>query len=148
MKVILTRDVPNVGLSGEVKEVAPGYARNYLIPKGLAVEATPGRLKELKMREEAKVKKAAREVEEARKIAEKIDGKSFTVKAKSGERGRLFGSITSADIAKVLQAYGVSVDKKKIELKDPLKELGSFDVEIKLNPEVSARITVLVEPEE
>lgn len=148
MKVIFVENVPNTGQKGEVKEVASGYARNYLIPQGLALEATPGRLKDLEMKEKTRARKSAQEADEAQKIADKITGKQFAVKAKTGEGGKLFGSVTSADIAKLLAESGVKVDKKKVELDDPIKTLGEHEVQIKLHPEVTASITVLVEQEE
>ncbi len=148
MKVIFVENVTNVGQRGEVKDVASGYARNYLIPKGLALEATPGRLKDLQMKEKTRERKSAKEAEAAQKIADQIAGKQFTVKAKTGEGGKLFGSVTSGDIAQLLSAGGIQLDKKKIELEEPIKVLGEHPVKIKLHPEVSANIMVLVEPEE
>ncbi len=148
MKVIFVVDVANVGQKGEVKDVASGYARNYLIPKGLALEATPGRLKDLQLKEKARARKSAKEAEAAQKIADSIAGKQFAVKAKTGEGGKLFGSVTSGDIAQLLSAGGVQLDKKKIELEEPIKVLGEHPVKIRLHPDVSASITVLVEPEE
>ena len=102
MKVIFLKDIPGTGKKGEVKEVSSGYARNYLIPHGFALEATPGHLKELKMREENISKKTAREIQEAQATAAKLSGKIVTIKAKAGEEGRLFGSVTSADLAAAL----------------------------------------------
>ena len=148
MKVIFVEEVQGVGQKGEVKEVASGYARNYLIPQGLALEATPGRLKDLELKEKTRARKSAKEAEEAQKVADKISGQRFPVKAKTGEGGKLFGSVTSADIAQLLTKSGAQVDKKKVELDDPIKTLGEHEVQVKLHPEVTANITVVVESEE
>lgn len=145
MKVILNENIPNLGEKGEIKDVASGYARNYLIPKKMALEVTPGRLKDLQMKEEQNARKAAREIEVAKELGEKIEGRSFTMKVKAGEEGRLFGSVTSGDIAGVLEAEGIKVDKKKIALDDPIKTLGTFELQVKLHPQVSVPITVIVE---
>ena len=114
MKVIFLKDVPNTGKKGEVKDVAPGHARNYLIPKGLAVKATPGRIKEMKAREESRAKKISQEIKEAENTAAKLAQKTVTIKAKAGEEGRLFGSVTPADLAEALLSEGIKVDKKKL----------------------------------
>jgi large subunit ribosomal protein L9 len=148
VKVIFLEEVPNVGEKGEIKDVAAGYARNYLIPKGLAQRATPGRLKDLKMQAEAKARKTAKEIQAAQKIVAKLAGKQVNIKVKAGEEGRLFGSVTSADIAQALVAQGIKVDKKKIELGDYIKSLGDYTVQIKLHPEVAASINVIVEKAE
>lgn len=145
MKVILNENIPNLGEKGEIKDVAPGYARNYLFPKKMALEVTPGRLKDLQMKEEQNARKNAREIESAKELGEKIEGRSFTIKVKAGEEGRLFGSVTSADIAEALEAEGIKVDKKKIDLDDPLKTIGTFELQVKLHPQVSVPITVMVE---
>lgn len=134
-----------MGEKGEIKDVAAGYARNYLIPKGLAQRATPGRLKDLKMQAEAKAKKTAKAVQAAEKMAAKLEGKQVAIKVKAGEEGRLFGSVTSADIAQALAKQGIKVDKKKIELGDYIKSLGDYTVQIKLHPEVAASVNVIVE---
>ncbi len=141
-------DIPNVGEKGEIKDVAAGYARNYLIPKGLAQQATPGRLKDLKMQAEAKARKTAQAIQAAEKMVAKIEGKQVTIKVKAGEEGRLFGSVTSADIAQALAAQGIKVDKKKIELDDYIKSLGDYTVQIKLHPEVATSVNVIVEKAE
>jgi len=145
LKVILNEDIPNLGEKGEIKDVAPGYARNFLIPKKLAVEVTAGRLKDIQLKEELNAKKYAREVELAEELGEKIRGKTISIKVKAGEGGRLFGSVTSSDIADALKTEGINVDKKKIELKDPIKMLGTFEVQVKLHPQVSVPVAVVVE---
>jgi large subunit ribosomal protein L9 len=145
VKVIFLKDIPGTGKKGEVKEVSSGYARNYLIPHGFALEATPGHLKELKTREENISKRTAREIQEARAMAAKLSGKIVTIKAKAGEEGRLFGSVTSADLAAALSAEGIKIDKKKIELEQHIKTLGSYTAQIRLHPEVSVAVTILIE---
>ncbi|MGI6307630.1 MAG: 50S ribosomal protein L9 [Dethiobacteria bacterium] len=145
MKVIFLEDVPNVGEKGQIKDVAAGYARNYLIPKGLAQRVTPGHLKDLKMQDEARAKKTAKAIKAAESVAAKLAGKDVSIKVKAGEAGRLFGSVTSADIAQALAAAGIKVDKKKIELEEYIKSLGSYTVQIKLHPEVTASVNVVVE---
>jgi large subunit ribosomal protein L9 len=145
VKVILRKDIANLGKAGDIKEVASGYGRNYLIPKGLAFEATPGRIKDIKMHKENIDKKTMREINEAKELAEKIAGKVFTIQAKAGEEGRLFGSVTPSDIAKVISAEGINVDKRKIVLEEHIKSLGSYTVQVKFHPEVAAAININVE---
>ncbi len=148
MKVILTKDVPNTGLKGEVLDVSPGFARNYLLPKGLAVEASPGRLKDLEMRAKMHENKSLKEKEEAQKMASQLEGRIFRFQMKAGEEGRLFGSVTSSDIAEALAAEGFAVDRKKIDLPEPIKALGNHKVEVQLYSEVKAEVNVTVEKEE
>lgn len=148
MKVILTQDFSDLGKKGDLKEVAAGYARNYLIPKGIAVEATPGQLKALRAKEEVLSRKSAKQEELAREIGEKLNRKLFVIKVKAGEGGRLFGSVTSADLSAVMEKAGFKVDKKKIELAEPIKEVGEFEVLVKLHPEVRVPIKLAVEAEE
>lgn len=145
MKVILKADVKGIGTAGAVVDVKDGYARNFLFPRGLALEATPGNLKVLEQQKAAEQARLAREQEEAQEVAAKIDGKTITLKMKTGENGKLFGSITTKDIADAIdQAYGVSIDRRKIELKEPIKNLGTQQIEVRVHPEVSARITLTV----
>jgi len=148
VKVILTQDVKNLGKKGEVVKVADGYARNYLIPRGLAEEATDSRLKNLKQKQKAKARKKQKELEEAREKAKELEGRVVTIKTKAGEKGKLFGSVTSRDVAEaVKKEFGLDVDKRKIELGDPIKSLGRYTVGIKLYPDVTAEIIVAVEEE-
>ncbi len=145
MIVILNRDVKGTGKSGEVVKVSDGYARNMLIPKGWAVEATDGNIRNL---EKIKAKKAEEEAAEkaaAEELAARISDMEVIIKTKSGEGGRLFGSITSKDIADaLLKQHSIKVDKKKIQLSSPIKSLGRFDVDIKLYFETVATLTVKV----
>ena len=148
MKVILQKDVPKLGQKDEIKEVSDGYARNYLLPRGFAVEASAGRIQELEKLEAKKSRRKEKEREEAAALASSLEGKEFTIIATAGEGGRLFGSVTTADVAKVLQEEGLKVDRKKIEIGDPIKTLGRHTVEIKLHSQVSAAIVVVVEQKE
>lgn len=148
MKVILLQDSPNLGQKGDLKEVAAGYARNYLIPKGIAVEATQGQLRSLKANKEVLARKSAKEEKTAREIADRLNGQSFVLKVRAGDTGRLFGSVTSADLSDMMGKAGFKVDKKKIELAEPIKELGEFEVQVRLHPEVRVSIQVVIEAED
>ncbi|HEX7594097.1 MAG TPA: 50S ribosomal protein L9 [Anaerolineae bacterium] len=148
MQVLFLQNVPGVGNAGEVKKVADGYARNYLLPHKLAVTATEGALKQADGIKQAVVRREAKTLAEAQELAKLIEKATLTFRAKAGEGDRLFGSITSGDIADALaREKGITVDKRKIELPSPLKELGSHQVAIKLHPEVTAKVPVVVEKE-
>lgn len=145
MKLILQSDVKGLGKKGQIVEVSEGYARNFLIPKKLAIPATEGNLKEQRQKELAKEKRAEKEIQDAKKLAAFIEGAKINIRAKSGEAGKLFGSVTSKDIADGLKREKkVDVDKRKIELKEPIKDLGTTKVKIKLHNEVYAEINVIV----
>lgn len=145
MKVILTQDVKKVGKKGDLLEVKDGYARNALFPKGLAVEANAVNLNQRKLEQRADDKRKQQELEEAQAIADKINDKEIKIAVKSGEGGRVFGSVTSKEIAEMIQKeFGVKIDKKKIQLKDAIKTLGGQKVAIKLHAKVSASVMVLV----
>jgi large subunit ribosomal protein L9 len=146
MKVILKQDVKGLGKNESMVEVNDGYARNFLIPRGLAVEATSSNINVMKTRKEAEQTKKDRELASARALADKLKGITVTIKAKAGENGKLFGSITSKDISeKLMNDFKLDVDKKKIVLHDALKSLGTTEIEAKLYPEVSAKFTVKIE---
>ena len=148
MQVVLLKDVKSVGKAGEVRNVADGFARNYLIPKGLARQATPGAVSEAKEHAAQQAKRAARERSQAEAFAREIDGARLTFKARAGETGHLYGSITAADIAEELQKQtGKTIDKRKIELEEPIREMGTFRVPIRFSGDISAEIRVAVEPE-
>ena len=136
MKVILTQDVKNLGQKGSIIEVKDGYARNYLLPKGLAEEATESNLNIIKGQKEAEKIKKEKELEKARSMAKIVNNTVVEIKAKAGENGKLFGSITSMDIAENLRKnFNLDIDKKKINLTEPIKSLGAYETEVKLTPE-------------
>ncbi|HCJ10608.1 MAG TPA: 50S ribosomal protein L9 [Clostridiales bacterium] len=146
MKIVLVQNVPKLGKRGEVVAVADGYARNYLIPRGLALEATPANLKRFEAEQAAAKRRAEREAAEAQAAAEQLEGLRLTVKAKAGEEGRLFGSVTAKDIAEsIKEATGLDIDRKRIEIEEPLKALGDHRVTVRLSPEIAREITVTVE---
>ncbi|RKD22272.1 50S ribosomal protein L9 [Caminicella sporogenes] len=148
MKVILLKDVKGTGKKGEVVNVSDGHARNFLIPRGLAKEATKGNLRELENQKAAQKKKEERELAEAKALAEKISSITLKFKGKAGEGGKLFGSITSKDIALELKnKYKINIDKRKIILNSPIKELGARFVEVKIYPDVTAKLKVEVTAE-
>lgn len=145
MQVILVQDVKNLGESGDVVDVADGYARNYLFPRGLAVPATEGKLRQVKTRQAAEEQRREREAEEAAKLVELLDGGRVEVLAKCGEGGRLFGSVTSGDIAAAIKKqYKREVDRRKLELAEPIKAIGPHEVTIRVYPGMTAAITVEV----
>ncbi len=148
MQVLLMQNVPGVGNAGEVKKVSDGYARNYLLPRKLAVVATDGAIKQSEAIKQAVVRREAKTRTEAEELAKLIEQVTLTFHAKAGEGDRLFGSITSADIVDALaREKGITVDKRKVELPSPLKDLGTHQVAIKLHPEVVAKVMVAVEKE-
>lgn len=145
MIVILNKDVKGVGKSGEVVKVSDGYARNLLLPKGLATEATEGNVRNLEKQKAIKEENRQKELAEARALAEKIGSLNVKIVTKSGEGGRLFGSITSKDIAdELMKEHKISIDKRKFVLENPIKHTGDFEVEIKIYPEVVAKLKVTV----
>ena len=145
MKVVFLQDVPRVAKAGEIKEVADGYARNFLIPKKLALLAKPQAISQL----ETMGRTEAREDTELAALAQQIEGKEVNIKAKAGAKDRLYGSITSADIAAELgKSTGLVIDKRKIELEEPIRHLGSYEVAIRLAKDIVPRIKVSVTEEE
>jgi large subunit ribosomal protein L9 len=148
MKVVLLQDVSRLGVVGEVKDVADGYARNFLLPNGLAEFATPAVLKRVEAeRRKAEHRQAQVEVEIA-SVAHILDGAQITLKAKVGAQERLYGSITSGDIAEELQRVtGVEIDKRRIELEEPIRQLGEYDILVRLSREFVPTIKVVVEEE-
>ncbi len=145
MKVILLKDIKGTGKKGEIINASDGHARNYLIPRGLAKEATDGSVKELEHQNAAKVKKEEQALAEAKALAAKIDTLEVTVKTKAGEGGRLFGSITNKDIADLIKkVHNLDIDKKKIVMEHPIRNLGTSQITIKVYPKVSAQIKVHV----
>ena len=147
MQIILQEDIDKLGHRGEVVTVKPGYARNYLLPRKLAIEATTGNMKALERIRGALAKKTATELEAAQKQAAMLNGVSLTFKRKTGENDQMFGSVTSADIAEGLTAQGFKIDKRQVQLADPLKALGEYNVTIKVFRDVTAEVKVHVDKE-
>ncbi len=148
MIVILNRDVKGTGKAGEVVKVSDGYARNLLLPKGYATEATEGNIRSLEKQKAIAAEKKAEEKAAAQALAEKLRGVTVKIQAKAGENGKVFGSITSKDIAERLQEqYKITVDKKKIQLDGPIKQTGNVTVDVKLYPEVSGKLNVEITAE-
>jgi large subunit ribosomal protein L9 len=149
MDVLLIKDVDNLGEAGEVVDVAGGYARNFLIPRELAVPATPGAIKQAELRRAAEERQQTRELNEAKALAELIDGTTVTFQARAGETDRLYGSITKAQIAEAVEAvHSQEIDRRKLDLDEPIKDLGTHAVTIRFAQEAEAKITVIVEREE
>ena len=145
MKVIFNVDVKGQGKKGELKEVSDGYARNYLLPRGLAAEATTDNINTLKLKEKAKQAQIAREKAEAEENAKKLSGVQVTIRAKAGKNGKLFGAVTSQEIADALKAqFNIDIEKNKIVQAEPIKTFGSFSVKAKLGYEISGTVNVLV----
>ncbi|CAH1201331.1 50S ribosomal protein L9 [Paenibacillus plantiphilus] len=142
MKVIFLKDVKGQGKKGDVKELSEGYVRNFLLPQGLAKLASDGNLKTLEVQNAAEQKKKDKEKEDAEALAAHIEKMTVIVKTKAGEGGRLFGAVTSKQIAEALEAQGVRVDKRKIELEEPIRTLGVTQVPVKLHPQVKASLKV------
>jgi large subunit ribosomal protein L9 len=148
MQIILQEDVEKLGTRGQVVEVAEGYARNFLLPRKLALEASAGNMKRLERMRATFAKKEATEKGDAQKLAELLTGVSLEITRKSGENDQLFGSVTSADISDALAAKGYTIDKRKISLVDPIKLIGDFDIPIKLHREIIATVKLSVKKEE
>jgi ribosomal protein L9 len=145
MKIIMQKDLAKVGKEGEVVTVADGYARNYLFPRGLAVQATGGALKNVQMRQAQEEKRAEALKAEADKAAGVLEGKTVRIEARAGAGERLYGSITAGDIADAIQKdLNVAVDKRKVQLTDPIKAMGTFTVPVKLHRDVTVPVTVEV----
>jgi large subunit ribosomal protein L9 len=147
MKVIFLKDVKGQGKLGEVKNVSEGYANNFLFPQGLAKVASEGAVKTLDNQKKAELKRKDKEKEAAEQLGKQIEALTVQIKAKSGEGGRLFGSITSKQIAEELEKLKIKVDKRKIDLPDPIRSMGITQVPIKLHPEVIAQVKVQVTEE-
>ena len=148
MKVILLQDVKKMGKKGDVIEASDGYARNYLFPRKLAEEATANALHVVNAKKENERKKKLAELEAAQKLAAELKGKEVSIEAKAGESGRLFGAITNKDVAEVINSqFNLSIDKKKIVV-NTIKVAGTYEVEVKLYPEVSTKMKVIIVPKQ
>jgi len=148
VEVILTEHVPGLGRVGDVVRVAPGYARNYLLPRQLAVHATESNRRRLETRLKARAAALAQELESARELARRLEGLVCIIAANAGENGRLFGSVTANDIADVIATKGIPIDRRRIVLDENIRELGIYPVVIRLHPEVTATVQVEVIPKE
>lgn len=145
MQIILTSDVKSLGKKGELVNVSDGYARNFILPKKLGMEATPKNLNDLKLQKAAEEKKQKEILEEAKELAKKLETITIELKIKTGEGGRTFGSISSKEIAaELISKHSIDIDKKKLVLADPIKTLGTHTVAAKLHPQVTAEIKVKV----
>ncbi|HJQ83221.1 MAG TPA: 50S ribosomal protein L9 [Candidatus Binatia bacterium] len=147
MQVILRDDVPNLGKIGEVVRVKPGYARNFLLPRGLAVEANPKNLRVLEHQKRLIEAKAAREHKSAEAAAKRLDGLALTIRARAGEEGRLFGSVTNMDVERLLAEKGFQVERRRISLEEPIKQLGTFPIAVQVGRAVKATVQLTVEAE-
>ena len=146
MKVILLQDVKGKGKKGQMIEISDGYARNYMLPKKLAIEATADAVNTMRMNDKAAAEKAAKERAEAMEISKRLRDMTLVVKAKGGGAGRLFGSVTNQEIAEALKANsGIALDKRKIVISDPIKSIGTYTVQCKLGYEITAPLTVKIE---
>lgn len=146
MRVVLKKDVPGLGRSGEVKDVADGYAQNYLFPRGLAGEASAGELKRVAQERATAKAKKDRQHQDAEELAARLAGTSLVFKLKVGPQGKAFGSVTDRDIADALKRQGIDVAREKIHLTEPLRSVGTHEVEIRLLSDVHVKVTAVVEP--
>jgi len=147
MEVILKEDVPKLGHRGDVVKVAEGYGRNYLLPRKLAIEATRGNKAVIEQMKQAALRRSAVEKADAEGLSKQLDAVALAFQRKAGEKEQLFGSVTSADIADALAAKGFSIDRRKIQLNEPLKTVGEFHIPIRLHRDVTSRVKVTVEKE-
>lgn len=148
MQVILMKELENLGEVGDVVDVKPGYARNYLVPRGFAIRATKSNLARIEEEREHLVAAAEREIEKATELAGEIEGQSLNFPVRAGEEGKLFGSVSSSDIADALADKGIDVDRRTVQLAEPIKQLGTYKVPIRLSAEVQPEVTVWVVAEE
>jgi large subunit ribosomal protein L9 len=144
MKVILLKDIAGLGRAGAVKEVKEGYARNFLLPRGLAQEATEGAMRVLREKQQSQQSRGDQREAEARKLAAALENSVIEIEARAGEGGRLFGSVTAQDIAEAVTARGYNVSKKQVELDDPIHSVGFFKVPVRVAPGVVARVDINV----
>ena len=145
MKIILLQDEKKLGKKGDIIEVSEGYARNYILPKKLGLEATAKNLNDLKLRKASEAKKAQEILDAAKALAGQLEGKQVVVKMKAGEGGRVFGSVSTKEIAAACkEQHGIELDKKKLQLADNLKTFGTYEVPVKLHPQVTGKLVVKV----
>lgn len=145
MKVILLKDIKALGKKNEIVNVSDGYARNYLLPRNYAAEATTGKLKEMQIKKEADKDRKEKEVNEAKELANKISKLEVVIKSKAGSGGKLFGSITNKDVSDgIKKQHKIEIDKKKIVMNETIKTLGTHEIEVKVYPEISTKIKITV----
>jgi large subunit ribosomal protein L9 len=147
VKIVLREDVDKLGERGQIVNVAAGYARNFLFPKALAFEATAGNMRQIELRKKVWVVREAKETEDANRLAARVAEIKIVIAKKVGEHDTLYGSVTSQEIADLLKAKGVEVDRRKIQMHDPIRSLGTFEVPIKIHRQVTAKVSVQVVPE-
>src|SRR3954469_988066 len=147
MKVILTKDLENLGRAGALVDVKPGYGRNYLLPRNFAVLATAKNIKQLDHHKSGILARAAKEKQNMSAMAQKLSAIEVRLSRKVGEQNKLFGSVTSKDVHEQLAAQGYQIERRQVHLPEPLKEVGTHEVEVKLHPEVSAKVKVTISPE-
>lgn len=147
MEVILKEDVATLGSRGDVVRVADGYGRNFLLPRKLAIEASPGNKKVIEQMRAAALRRSAKEKAQAEELSKQFDGLSVSFERRSGEHDQLFGSVTSGDIAEALEKKGFNIDRRKIQLHEPLKTVGEFTLPVKLHKDVTAHLKVVIEKE-
>jgi large subunit ribosomal protein L9 len=147
MEVILKEDVAKLGSRGDMVKVAEGYGRNFLLPRRLAIEATSGNNKVIEQMRAASVRRSAKEKAQAEELSKQFDGVSVSFQRRSGEHDQLFGSVTSGDLADALAKKGFNIDRRKIQLHEPLKTVGDFTVPVKLHKDVTAHLKVVIEKE-
>lgn len=145
MKVLLLEHVEDLGKAGDLVEVKPGYANNYLLPRGLAAIATKANMNEIKAKQRAAQARAQRELEAAQEQGKKLQGKVVVIKAKSGEAGRLYGTITNQDVADELFQHEIEVDKRNIQISEDIKSVGKYEAQVRLHPEVTTDFVISVE---
>ena len=148
MNVILTESVESMGQIGDVVDVAPGYARNFLLPKGLAMEATGKNVRELEHKKRLLAQKREKERQQMLSIAEKLNSVTISLRRKVAEDDKLYGSVSVADISKALEDHGYGTDRKNIVLEQPIKQLGEFSVSVRVGPQITANIRVVIKKEE
>jgi large subunit ribosomal protein L9 len=147
MKVILKQDVEKLGKAGDIVKVAPGYGRNYLVPSKIAIEATPGNIKVMEIEKLALARRDQRDKAAASLVAREIIKLTVNIKRKTGEGGTLYGSVTAIDVADFLNAHKIEIDKRKIQLEEPIKSIGEYQVPIRLHREVTVPVRIVVEAE-
>lgn len=148
MKIILQQEVKGLGKKDDIVEVSEGYARNFLLPKKLGLPATDGIVKQIKDQKAAQARREQQATDEGRMLASQLSKVTVTIKVKTGEAGKLFGSVTGKDVAEAIETqHGLAIDKRKIELKDTVKSVGSYTAIVKIHPEINAQVTVHVVPE-